>query len=269
MKTSVTRIIRRRKRASADSAFFKKESQEPGFFADTIHQTFFQPTVNTIQRTSNGPEEGEKLQRASDKKEEEKKLQRLPEKKEEKKLLQMKGDVINDDEKKLTHTGEKKEEDIKLQQSPEKKKEKLHEKNKDIRDKKEHLQKRKDENDRFLKKKDEKEKEEKKLQRKESGANLTVPSATASYVTTLNEKGMPLPEDSKKFFGSRMEHDFSDVKIHTGTDAERSAKEVNAKAYTIQNHIVFNEGQFDPDSNQGKKLLAHELAHVVQKDENN
>lgn len=61
-----------------------------------------------------------------------------------------------------------------------------------------------------------------------------------------------------------MDHDFSRVRIHTGTEAGQSAKAVNAKAYTVDNHIVFNDEQYNSASQDGKKLLAHELAHVVQ-----
>jgi hypothetical protein len=58
--------------------------------------------------------------------------------------------------------------------------------------------------------------------------------------------------------------DFSDVRVHVGSRAAHSAREVNALAYTVGPHIVFGEGQFDPSTTRGKRLLAHELAHVVQ-----
>jgi hypothetical protein len=61
-----------------------------------------------------------------------------------------------------------------------------------------------------------------------------------------------------------MGHDFGDTKIHTGSAAAQSAKAIHAKAYTLGNHIVFAEGQYQPDTYEGKKLLAHELTHVVQ-----
>src|SRR5262249_51142380 len=58
--------------------------------------------------------------------------------------------------------------------------------------------------------------------------------------------------------------DFSDVKIHTDHAASKSAQSINALAYTTGNNIVFNQNQFSPESESGKKLLAHELTHVVQ-----
>jgi hypothetical protein len=64
-----------------------------------------------------------------------------------------------------------------------------------------------------------------------------------------------------------MNYDFTNVKVHTGNDAERSAKEVNAKAYTVDNHIVFNKGYYNPGSDEGRNLLAHELTHVIQQKE--
>lgn len=88
--------------------------------------------------------------------------------------------------------------------------------------------------------------------------------ASANYINTLNGKGVPLPEKANTFFSSRMGYDFSNVKIHTGKDAADSAKELNARAYTLHNNIVFNEGQFDTETSEGKKLMAHELTHVVQ-----
>ncbi len=89
-------------------------------------------------------------------------------------------------------------------------------------------------------------------------------SVNNGYISNLNGKGNSLPQSANNFFSSKMQHDFSDVKIHTGNEAETSAQAINAKAYTVGNHIVFNKGQFDTASHYGKKLLAHELAHVVQ-----
>lgn len=87
---------------------------------------------------------------------------------------------------------------------------------------------------------------------------------TAGYVNSLNGKGQSLPSRINQFFSSRMGHDFSNVKVHTGKDAANSAKDINARAYTNGNNIVFNEGQYNMETGAGKKLMAHELAHVVQ-----
>jgi hypothetical protein len=64
--------------------------------------------------------------------------------------------------------------------------------------------------------------------------------------------------------GQRFRYDFSHVRVHFGTDAEQSAREVNADAYTIGHHLVFGRGRFAPATQSGRRLLAHELTHVVQ-----
>jgi hypothetical protein len=63
---------------------------------------------------------------------------------------------------------------------------------------------------------------------------------------------------------SRFGYDFSDVQVHNDSNAHQSSAEINARAYTHRNHIVFGAGQYQPGNDNGKKLLAHELAHVVQ-----
>ena len=63
---------------------------------------------------------------------------------------------------------------------------------------------------------------------------------------------------------SRLGHDFGDVRIHTDGAAHDSAKSVNAQAYTVGSDIVFQQGKYDPGSQSGQHMLAHELTHVVQ-----
>lgn len=102
------------------------------------------------------------------------------------------------------------------------------------------------------------------LSKKESATPALSPASTEAYVHSLNGSGQTLPKHEQQFFGERMDADFSEVKIHTGTEAEHSAAGVNAKAYTVDNHIVFNKEQYNSSSSEGRKLLAHELTHVVQ-----
>ncbi|HEY6977190.1 MAG TPA: DUF4157 domain-containing protein [Chitinophagaceae bacterium] len=108
-----------------------------------------------------------------------------------------------------------------------------------------------------------KDEEEKKLQKKGLSSATTGNKATG-YINSLNNRGEFLSKETQTFFGSRMGYDFSNVKIHTEEAAARSAKAINAKAYTTNNHIVFNEGQYNPASAEGKKLIAHELTHIMQ-----
>lgn len=106
------------------------------------------------------------------------------------------------------------------------------------------------------------EEEEKRIQRKES-ANPS-PDAPQSVYETLRSPGRPLETDIRTFMESRFGYDFSSVKIHTGSVSAKSASDVNALAYTSGNNIVFNEGQYSPSTENGQRLLAHELTHVVQ-----
>ncbi|MGH8905071.1 MAG: DUF4157 domain-containing protein [Egibacteraceae bacterium] len=59
-------------------------------------------------------------------------------------------------------------------------------------------------------------------------------------------------------------HDFSDVRVHTDGKASESARSVQAHAYTVGNDVVFQGGQYSPETDAGKRMLAHELTHVVQ-----
>jgi hypothetical protein len=63
---------------------------------------------------------------------------------------------------------------------------------------------------------------------------------------------------------ARFGHDFGDVRVHTDGVAHESARSVNAQAYTVGSDIVFQRDRFDPDSDSGRHVLAHELTHVVQ-----
>jgi hypothetical protein len=76
--------------------------------------------------------------------------------------------------------------------------------------------------------------------------------------------GTPLPGASRAYFEPRFGHDFSRVRVHTGSEAAAGARAVRARAYTVGSHIVFGSGEYAPDSMSGKRLLAHELTHVVQ-----
>ena len=108
--------------------------------------------------------------------------------------------------------------------------------------------------------------EEDQLQRKESGTNES--GATSLVDQTLQSSGAPLDKGTKSFMEDRFGYDFSNVKIHTGSVAAKSAGSINALAYTSGNNIVFNQNQYSPQSESGRKLLAHELTHVVQQSHN-
>ena len=107
--------------------------------------------------------------------------------------------------------------------------------------------------------------EEEKAQRKEKPGNSSAANEAPSIVNNvIGSGGKPLAEDTRSFMENRMGYDFSNVKIHTGSVAAKSARSINALAYTSGNNIVFNEGQYAPATTDGKRLLVHELTHTVQ-----
>lgn len=104
---------------------------------------------------------------------------------------------------------------------------------------------------------------QKRLQRKPGGreqAGVSPPSVDA----VLREPGRAMNDGARDFFESRFGHDFSQVRVHTDAGSSASASAVQARAYTVGEHIVFGQGQYDPASKAGQLLLAHELTHVLQ-----
>lgn len=80
----------------------------------------------------------------------------------------------------------------------------------------------------------------------------------------LRSPGTPLDEETRGFMESRFHHDFSRVRLHTDARGAESARAVHAIAYTVGSDIAFRDGAFSPGTTAGRKLLAHELTHVVQ-----
>ena len=91
-------------------------------------------------------------------------------------------------------------------------------------------------------------------------------SAPSEAQQALNTPGRPLDRATRSFFEPRFDRDFSSVRIHTDGAADRSARAVNARAYTVGRQIVFAAGEYAPHTSTGRHLLAHELAHVIQQD---
>ncbi|GGK23226.1 hypothetical protein GCM10010124_14680 [Pilimelia terevasa] len=79
-----------------------------------------------------------------------------------------------------------------------------------------------------------------------------------------NGGGRPLEADVRADMEERLGHDFGDVRVHTDGRAADSARAVHAQAYTVGSEIVFGAGRYDPGSDPGRHVLAHELTHVVQ-----
>jgi hypothetical protein len=76
--------------------------------------------------------------------------------------------------------------------------------------------------------------------------------------------GAPLPAPTARFFGERFGFDFSRVRVHHDHPADVSARSLGARAYTYGTDVVFRASEWSPDTDSGRRLLAHELAHVVQ-----
>ena len=88
--------------------------------------------------------------------------------------------------------------------------------------------------------------------------------APESVERVLAGSGNALESGVRRDMEHRFCHDFSQVRVHAGPDAARSAREVNARAYTVGKQVVFGAGQFALATQEGRRLLAHELTHVVQ-----
>jgi hypothetical protein len=97
-----------------------------------------------------------------------------------------------------------------------------------------------------------------------SGAKPDTTRDTDAAVRATSGAGAPLPDGVRSYYEPRFGRDFSAVRVHTGSDAIASARALNARAYTLGRNIAFDDGELRPDSPAGRRLLAHELAHVVQ-----
>ena len=125
-----------------------------------------------------------------------------------------------------------------------------------------------------------KEEEKKQVQRKPISQNITTNiqakgEAGASVSNSLSNKinasqgsGSRMDGNTQSFMQSRFGSNFNNVKIHTDGDAVQMNRTLNAKAFTTGNDIYFNEGQYQPGTDRGKHLLAHELTHTIQQNNN-
>lgn len=106
-------------------------------------------------------------------------------------------------------------------------------------------------------------------QTKTDGAAAGVASPQLSArVESSAGKGESLPTSVSRNMSASIGHDFSDVSIHTDGQAAAMNRELGAQAFTHGKDIYFNNGKFNPETTEGKKLLAHELTHVVQQSDN-
>jgi uncharacterized protein DUF4157 len=114
----------------------------------------------------------------------------------------------------------------------------------------------------------EEEEEEHRLSRKEAGNGASLGGTAAPPIVqqALRTPGQPLDAAARSFMERRFGRRFGNVRVHAEKRAVESARAVGALAYTVGQNIVFGAGQYQPSSASGRRLLAHELAHVVQQE---
>ncbi len=94
-----------------------------------------------------------------------------------------------------------------------------------------------------------------------SAGNAGVPESVREVIQS---KGQPLDGEIQRAMEDRMGDSLGDVRIHTGPKAAQACQQINARAFTVGNHVAFNSGEYDPSSPEGQHVLAHELTHVRQ-----
>lgn len=99
---------------------------------------------------------------------------------------------------------------------------------------------------------------------RQGNGGFTASENIETRVKSSKGGGNPLPDETRDFMEERFGNDFSGVKIHTGSDAVQLSKDLGAQAFTHEQDVYFNSGKYSPHTDEGKKLLAHELTHTIQ-----
>jgi hypothetical protein len=107
-------------------------------------------------------------------------------------------------------------------------------------------------------------KEKQQALRRKAAPGAGTASVPPSVHQVLRSPGEPLDSATRAFMEPRFGHDFSQVRVHRDGRAAESARAVSALAYTVGKSVVFADGQYQPATAAGRRLLAHELTHVVQ-----
>lgn len=102
------------------------------------------------------------------------------------------------------------------------------------------------------------------LHRQAWGTHPPVEASAGLVAHTVAAPGEKMDEATRTDMEGRFDHDFSEVRIHRGPEAAASARAVDALAYTSGHHIVFALGHYCPGTAAGRRILAHELSHVIQ-----
>lgn len=177
------------------------------------------------------------------------------------------GGVKKDDEKKDAMQQQNKElEKDKAQKKEPKEEEQKVQKKEDKKEEEKQVQKKGDEKEEKVSKKAIQMKEigSSRIAKKADGEAKEASKSLETKLSASKGKGFELPNDIKKELEGKMKANFSNVRIHTDNEAISMSKELGALAFTHGSDIYFNEGMYNPNSDEGKKLLVHELTHVVQ-----
>ena len=102
------------------------------------------------------------------------------------------------------------------------------------------------------------------IARKSSAHSNSPQDASEKVKNVLQRSGRSLPSQLQRALESKYGADLSNVRIHTGNQADAAARSVQAQAFASGMNIAFASGKYDPSSEAGKELIAHEVAHVVQ-----
>jgi hypothetical protein len=101
------------------------------------------------------------------------------------------------------------------------------------------------------------------VQRRAVAPTMVHPAVVAGLHSSRSS-GAPLPQSVRSFMEPRFGAEFGTVRVHTGAQAALLSGQLNAHAFTVGRDVYFNKGQFQPDTTEGRELIAHELAHTIQ-----
>jgi hypothetical protein len=111
---------------------------------------------------------------------------------------------------------------------------------------------------------EEEEVQTKPLVQRRADGGFQAGGALEERLTALSGGGSPLPGDVRAYMEPRFGSDFGDVRVHADGESEELNRHLGAQAFTHGQDVYFGAGRFQPDSNAGKQLLAHELTHTLQ-----
>ena len=97
-----------------------------------------------------------------------------------------------------------------------------------------------------------------------SGGGMTVSSQMEGLLNSMHGGGQIMPDGLRNMMERGFSRDFSQVRLHTDSTAAEMSASIHAKAFTYGSDIYFNRGQYNPNTAEGQRLVAHELAHVAQ-----